>query len=1051
MMYQGKSVLKARLLQSVALVIVITPLASVSAGAQTANTTAANVNVLQLLSPFLALNSTSTGQQTLQTNLSQAIAVNNAAANNPTQAAQSISDKTIFGGASTSITLANGTSANYGPAANLAGGLPAQAVQGSGTIAPIQPVGGLGALLGPIFQTGVNPSAPSLTNTISLLVSSYNYTSSDLGVAKNYFANGTINGTTTAIAPTGFTLPASGGLPNRANSVYDQAYGVVNTGANQDIYGDSRPVQAVGTGTNGINGYDPTALTGLATNPSFPSGHTNYAYTDSILIGMLVPQEYTSMLMRAAAYGNSRIELGLHYPLDIIGSRAFASYDLAQAFTNASYINNATTTGTAINLPSLFNAANSELSPYLSAQCGATVATCAASSANTANDPYTSTAANVATYRANLTYGLPTLTFAQAPQEAAPSGGPDASILLATVYGGSTSAAQTIAPTGGIYGSLQTSTINQIIVNTETNALAAFYGTSLSYWSRIDLATASIYFQNTMGNLALAPSDRVTTAVTIGSGSTLGGTGAIVGATTVASGGTFAPGVYTGATATSPGTATAPGTFTINGALTFNSGSTYAVQVGATSASQTNVSGAATLGGAAVSAGFGTSGSILSKYTILTAGSLSGTFGSVTNVGGSNFTDTLSYDTTHAYLNVGINFAGTGGVSVNQQSLGNAFNRALGSNGSLPLLYATLTPVGQTQALGQTVTGAQSSTYEAMGEFASLLTTGSGIGGGATTGEPFGYADDRHQSMSVFEAVDADLGSAKTKPALAQVLNPHWAAWGQVFGGGETITGNGGLGSNTTSARVFGIAAGADTYISPTTTLGFGIGGGGTNYSLSSGLGSGHSDMFQIGATGTQHVDAAYLSGALAYGWQDATTNRTVTISGADNLQGRFRVNSLLGRAEFGNRFDYQQVGLTPYLAGQFTTLFLPSYSETVQSGASSFALSYASKTVTDPRTELGLRLDKAFAVQDGTWTLKSSVAYVYDYNTSRDVNATFQALPAASFTTNGARPAPNGALVTLGSDVKWTNGWSAGALFKGEFSGTTASYEGKGVVKYEW
>ncbi|MCH7727458.1 MAG: glycerate-2-kinase family protein, partial [Planctomycetes bacterium] len=93
-------------------------------------------------------------------------------------------------------------------------------------------------------------------------------------------------------------------------------------------------------------------------------------------------------------------------PLDIIASRAFSAYDLAQAFTNPAYINNATTTGTAINMPSLFTAAQAELQSYLSAQCGNTVAACANSTANTTNNPYVPSDANQALYQSRLTYGL---------------------------------------------------------------------------------------------------------------------------------------------------------------------------------------------------------------------------------------------------------------------------------------------------------------------------------------------------------------------------------------------------------------------------------------------------------------------------------------------------------------------------------------------------------------------------------------------------------------------------------------------------------------------
>jgi hypothetical protein len=205
---------------------------------------------------------------------------------------------------------------------------------------------------------------------------------------------------------------------------------VTNTGQNQNTFGDSRPFQ-VRPGQ--VNLLDPTQQNALGTNPSFPSGHTTYAYTDLLLLGMMVPELYQSMLPRASQYANSRIVLGVHYPLDIIGSRSLVSYDLAQALTNPAYIDNATTTGTAINLPSSFTSAAPELNSFLSAACGASVASCAANQTN----PYAPSAANAATYANNLTYGLPTLTLKQAPQEAAPAGGPDAPILLATIYGGS--------------------------------------------------------------------------------------------------------------------------------------------------------------------------------------------------------------------------------------------------------------------------------------------------------------------------------------------------------------------------------------------------------------------------------------------------------------------------------------------------------------------------------------------------------------------------------------------------------------------------------------
>ena len=90
-----------------------------------------------------------------------------------------------------------------------------------------------------------------------------------------------------------------------------------------------------------------------------------------------------------------------------------------------------------------------------------------------------------------------------------------------------------------------------------------------------------------------------------------------------------------------------------------------------------------------------------------------------------------------------------------------------------------------------------------------------------------------------------------------------------------------------------GTAVGADYRFSPNTIAGFALAGGGTSFSVANG-GSGRSDLFQAGAFVRHTVGPAYISGALAYGWQDVTTNRTVTIAGIDQLRARVQRQRLL-------------------------------------------------------------------------------------------------------------------------------------------------------------
>ena len=169
-------------------------------------------------------------------------------------------------------------------------------------------------------------------------------------------------------------------------------------------------------------------------------------------------------------------------------------------------------------------------------------------------------------------------------------------------------------------------------------------------------------------------------------------------------------------------------------------------------------------------------------------------------------------------------------------------------------------------------------------------------------------------------------------------------------------------------------------------------------------------------------------------------------------LRAQFNANAWSGRVEGGYRFVGPcGIGMTPYAAGQFTTFDLPAYAEQAASGANTFALTYAAKSVTAPRSELGLRTDKSFAMEDGILTLRgrppgrmTSIRIAHRARPSRRCPA------QASSSTARGRPR-DAALVTASAEMKWLNGWSAAGTFEGEFSNVTRSYAGKGVVRYGW
>jgi uncharacterized protein with beta-barrel porin domain len=461
------------------------------------------------------------------------------------------------------------------------------------------------------------------------------------------------------------------------------------------------------------------------------------------------------------------------------------------------------------------------------------------------------------------------------------------------------------------------------------------------------------------------------------------------------------------------------------------------------------------------------SGSYVAKqYTILTAGSLKGTFGSLVNTNlPANFKPTLAYDLTHAYLNLALNFAPTppatpapasgapnsGGLNGNQQAVGNALTSFFNNTGGIPLVFGTLTPAGLTQVAGESATGSQQTTFNAMNQFMGVMTdpfvAGRGDGFGASSGAPTGYAS----TQSTGAARDANAMFVK---GAVMPYEPRWSTWVAGYGGSQTTDGNAAVGSNSTTSSIYGTAVGADYRFSPDTLAGFALAGGGTSFGVA-GSGSGHSDLFQAGAFVRHNAGPAYISAALAYGWQDITTNRTVTIAGTDQLQARFNANAWSGRAEGGYRFVAPAmgggIGITPYAAAQFTTFDLPAYAEQALVGSNAFALAYGAKSVTDTRSELGIRTDKSYAMPNAILTLRGRLAWAHDYDPDRSIGSTFQTLPGASFVVNGAAQASDSALTTASAELKWTNNWSAAATFEGEFSSVTRSYAGKGVVRYTW
>lgn len=227
---------------------------------------------------------------------------------------------------------------------------------------------------------------------------------------KFFFANGTTNGTLPVPGDTLQILKQIGGTTDVFGKAYKRPAGTQGA----DSYGDSRPFQTETTYTrywgtdyfsnrsdNSAYNYGPAM--NLVNSPSYPSGHTTYGYTGSVLLAILVPQRYAEMIARGAEYGNDRILMGSHYAMDVLGGRTLALYDMAHLLANdPAYLNNADAKTPMPDFRAAIKKAQQELATVLQTGCGETVTACAREDTGRFSHP----AADEAFYASTQTYDL---------------------------------------------------------------------------------------------------------------------------------------------------------------------------------------------------------------------------------------------------------------------------------------------------------------------------------------------------------------------------------------------------------------------------------------------------------------------------------------------------------------------------------------------------------------------------------------------------------------------------------------------------------------------
>lgn len=513
-------------------------------------------------------------------------------------------------------------------------------------------------------------------------------------------------------------------------------------------------------------------------------------------------------------------------------------------------------------------------------------------------------------------------------------------------------------------------------------------------------------------------------------GGTLRATGTLTSATlSVANGGTLALGNA------------APATVALQGNLSLAHGATLSAYVTPSAASRINVTGTAALDGVFLVNPAAGNYAVGTHYTVLNAtGGISGQFASTTTAVPSYFKPRLSYDTNNVYLNLDqVSLAGlTSGTTGNQKSVSGGIDAAVAAGavpGSAFQGLFGLSGAALNAALDQ-ISGAmnanigQSVSYGAFMPFMNLMLSGG----------------DSADAVTMAQIAPGTLYGSTDAPLPAQLVPQRLRVWGSVYGSHAGLSADTVSGAASLSATSVGGAGGVESQFDDGTRLGVSLGGG--HQDFTSGNGVGDSSDVMLGIYGrTNILDRGYVAAAMGYGWHDITTTRTVTVSGTDVLAAKFDAHEIGGRIEAGYRLD----GVTPFVALAGDAFAAPGYGESAASGSAAFALNYAAHVTDTAHTELGARLARDIAMDDGTLSLGAMAAWAHSLDGSPTSVAAFQGLAGPAFQVTGTRAAADTAILGLDLGMQTGSGLSYGVAVNGQVGHGTTILSGSGTLAWRW
>ena len=249
--------------------------------------------------------------------------------------------------------------------------------------------------------------------------------------------------------------------------------------------------------------------------------------------------------------------------------------------------------------------------------------------------------------------------------------------------------------------------------------------------------------------------------------------------------------------------------------------------------------------------------------------------------------------------------------------------------------------------------------------------------------------------------------------------------WGAALGGAGSL--NGDDGSHNVNFAAWGGVLGIDYRFD--TALRFGIAGGYTRgqFSTEGVPGDGGYDTFSVAPYLRWAPSALYVEGAVGYGYNDASVNRTIAIPGYPGAQsdvyrtatGTPHANDFLTHIEAGYRYGLTPAtSLTPLVAGDAVVYSQGGFTE---SGAGAANLQASSATTSSVLGILGAQLEQDVGIGLASpLELTARAAWTHEFApTDRTITASLTGTPGASFTVDGASVPRNAAALGVGASLK--------------------------------